>query len=227
VREGLRYQFPPPEHKHVLGPFTAGQLVIALLVALLGVFGIARPNPTVPGIALAAGLLVAVGVPVLVPWRGRVVTEWAPIALGYAAARLFGRADFRSAAPRLGTAGAGRLALPPEVGDVEFLTHPHNGGLLGVAVDRRTGVYTGVLELQAPSFLLEDPPRQEELLARWGGVLARLADAGTDATVILISPHAEADFADLIAETTAAGFVPKSELSAAAIRRLVSATRER
>jgi len=180
VREGLRYQFPPPEHKHVLGPFTAGQLVITLLVALLGVFGIARPNPTVPGIALAAGLLVAVGVPVLVPWRGRVVTEWAPIALGYAAARLSGRADFRSAAPRRGTAGAGQIALPPEVGDVEFLTHPHDGGLLGVAVDRRTGVYTGVLEVQAPSFLLEDTPRQEELLARWGGVLARLANAGTE-----------------------------------------------
>ena len=164
----------------MLGPFTAGQLVIVLLVALLGVFGIARPNPTVPGIALAAGLLVAVGVPVLVPWRGRVVTEWAPIALGYAVARLSGRADFRSAAPRRGTAGAGRLALPPEVGDVEFLTHPHDGGLLGVAVDRRTGVYTGVLEVQAPSFLLEDTPRQEELLARWGGVLARLANAGTE-----------------------------------------------
>lgn len=50
-------------------------------------------------------------------------------------------------------------------------------------------------------------------------------------TVILISTHAEADFADLIEETPAAGFVSKSELSATAIRRLVggsaSAPRER
>jgi DNA-binding NarL/FixJ family response regulator len=39
--------------------------------------------------------------------------------------------------------------------------------------------------------------------------------------VILISTHSEADFADLIAASHAAGFVPKSELSAEAIRRIV------
>lgn len=49
----------------------------------------------------------------------------------------------------------------------------------------------------------------------------RLVEADSDGpTVILISTHAEADFADLIAQTPAAGFVSKSELSAAAIRRL-------
>jgi DNA-binding NarL/FixJ family response regulator len=42
--------------------------------------------------------------------------------------------------------------------------------------------------------------------------------------VILISTHAEADFAELIADTPAVGFVPKSELSACAIRRLVDAS---
>jgi DNA-binding NarL/FixJ family response regulator len=41
-------------------------------------------------------------------------------------------------------------------------------------------------------------------------------------TIVLISTHAEADFADLIDETPAAGFVSKSELSASEIRRLVS-----
>jgi two-component system, NarL family, nitrate/nitrite response regulator NarL len=39
-------------------------------------------------------------------------------------------------------------------------------------------------------------------------------------TVIFISTHAEADFADLIDRTPGAGFVPKSELSGEAIRRL-------
>ena len=42
------------------------------------------------------------------------------------------------------------------------------------------------------------------------------------AALILISTHAQADFADLIADSPAAGFVPKSELSADAIRRIVS-----
>ena len=54
----------------------------------------------------------------------------------------------------------------------------------------------------------------------------RLAETGCDADVILISTHAEADFADLIIQTTAVGFVPKSELSAAAIHRFVSASEE-
>ena len=55
----------------------------------------------------------------------------------------------------------------------------------------------------------------------------RLAETDGDSTVILISTQSEADVAELIAATPAAGFVPKSELSAAAIRRLVSAPRER
>jgi hypothetical protein len=37
----------------------------------------------------------------------------------------------------------------------------------------------------------------------------------------MISSHAEADYADLIAEAPVAGFLPKTELSAAAVRRLL------
>ena len=39
--------------------------------------------------------------------------------------------------------------------------------------------------------------------------------------VILISTHAEGDFADLIEEAPVAGFVPKSELSRNTIGRLL------
>ena len=46
-------------------------------------------------------------------------------------------------------------------------------------------------------------------------------DRGGGAAVILISTHSEADFADLIAESPAAGFLSKGELSADAIRRIV------
>jgi len=44
---------------------------------------------------------------------------------------------------------------------------------------------------------------------------------GGGPVVILISTHAEADFADLIAESPAAGFVPKQKLSGRAIRRII------
>ena len=50
----------------------------------------------------------------------------------------------------------------------------------------------------------------------------RLAEPGrAEATVILISTHSEADLAGLISESPAAGFIPKAELSASAIRRIV------
>jgi DNA-binding NarL/FixJ family response regulator len=46
-------------------------------------------------------------------------------------------------------------------------------------------------------------------------------DEGDETAVILISTRAEADIADLIAESPAAGFLSKAELSARAIRRIV------
>ena len=53
-------------------------------------------------------------------------------------------------------------------------------------------------------------------------VARRLADTGSaDIAIILISTHAEADFADLIEEAPVAGFMAKSELSANAIRRVL------
>jgi DNA-binding NarL/FixJ family response regulator len=48
-----------------------------------------------------------------------------------------------------------------------------------------------------------------------------VARDGCGWAVILMSTHAEADFADLIAASPAKGFVSKAELSAAAIRRLL------
>jgi DNA-binding NarL/FixJ family response regulator len=58
-------------------------------------------------------------------------------------------------------------------------------------------------------------------------LVRRLTETASDAAIILISTHAEADFAELIAETPAVGFVPKSELSAESVRRLVTEHRDR
>jgi DNA-binding NarL/FixJ family response regulator len=51
-------------------------------------------------------------------------------------------------------------------------------------------------------------------------LVRRLTEAGSTATAILTSAHAESDFPDLIKETRAAGFATKHELSAALIRQL-------
>lgn len=55
----------------------------------------------------------------------------------------------------------------------------------------------------------------------------RLAESSGDGdggaiTVIMISTAAESDYADLIAESPAMGFLPKAELSAAGIQRILS-----
>jgi two-component system nitrate/nitrite response regulator NarL len=50
----------------------------------------------------------------------------------------------------------------------------------------------------------------------------RLAGStGDGMAVIMISTAAESDYADLIAQSPAAGFLPKAELSAAGIRRIL------
>ena len=58
-------------------------------------------------------------------------------------------------------------------------------------------------------------------------VARRLYEDGRagDATVILISTHSPTDFADLIGESPAAGFLPKADLSADAIRTIVEKPR--
>lgn len=48
-----------------------------------------------------------------------------------------------------------------------------------------------------------------------------LADNGHPAALIMISTHAGEDYAELIAESPATGFLPKAELSAVAIRRIL------
>ena len=54
-----------------------------------------------------------------------------------------------------------------------------------------------------------------------GFELARDLESADGASVILISSHAEVDFADLIDASPALGFIPKAELSAGAVRNLV------
>jgi DNA-binding NarL/FixJ family response regulator len=68
----------------------------------------------------------------------------------------------------------------------------------------------------APDVVLVDVVLGEES----GFDLARRL-TGTGSAVVLISTHAEADIHDLLAESSAAGFLPKSRLSASELRRVL------
>ena len=76
------------------------------------------------------------------------------------------------------------------------------------------------VEMLQPQVVLVDISLGEES----GVDLARRlleSDLGPEAAVILISTRAEEDVAELIAESPAAGFLAKADLSASAIRRIV------
>ena len=90
--------------------------------------------------------------------------------------------------------------------------------VVGVAATTAEALQQG--EQLRPDVLLVDIHLDGES----GFELARRADQDPDcgAAVVLISTHAEDDFADLIAESPAIGFVPKAELSAAAILEVVN-----
>jgi DNA-binding NarL/FixJ family response regulator len=83
---------------------------------------------------------------------------------------------------------------------------------------------TGAEALGQVAALRPDVTLADIFLGEESGVelARRLADEGPDdMTVILISTHSAADLAGLIDGSTATGFLPKPELSAEAIRRMV------
>jgi two-component system nitrate/nitrite response regulator NarL len=100
---------------------------------------------------------------------------------------------------------------------------------LPVAAVAATGA-EAVLQMRAfrPDVVLLDVMLGEESGFE---VARRLADCDDDdadgATVILISTLPKDELVDLVAASAAAGFLPKSELSAQAVREVVSAHRRR
>ena len=96
-------------------------------------------------------------------------------------------------------------------------------GLNGVSVASTYVDALRLFETLRPDVVLVDIFLGDES----GLKLARRLAEGKAATVILISTHAEADLGDLIAESPAAGFLPKADVSADAIRRIVEANGRR
>jgi DNA-binding NarL/FixJ family response regulator len=93
-------------------------------------------------------------------------------------------------------------------------------GMSVVGVASTTAEALGRAEQQRPDVILVDI----KLASESGFECARRLDQQgheVEPAVILISTHSEEDLADLIAESPAAGFLPKSELSADAIRRFL------
>lgn len=97
------------------------------------------------------------------------------------------------------------------------LLERHNVSVVGVAGSSAAGLQC--VEALQPDVALVDI----ELGGDSGFDLAEQLGAQLRAPVILISTHAEEDFAELISASPAVAFLPKSTLSGAAIREILSA----
>jgi CheY-like chemotaxis protein len=109
--------------------------------------------------------------------------------------------------------------------DVSFLkvarTLLESGGVTVAGVASTCAEAVQRVEALRPDVVLIDIRLGEES----GFDAARqLAANGRAPTLIMISTHAAADYADLIAESPVIGFLPKAELSAAAIGRILRAS---
>jgi CheY-like chemotaxis protein len=88
-------------------------------------------------------------------------------------------------------------------------------GVTIVAVASASGDALRCIEEQQPDVILVDIDLGEESGLELAGRIDQDVVAGPP--VILISTHAEQDFADVIAASPAVGFLPKSSLSVGAI----------
>jgi DNA-binding NarL/FixJ family response regulator len=90
--------------------------------------------------------------------------------------------------------------------------------VVGVASDGREALEKA--DLLRPDVVLVDVCLGEECGVELAGRLVEQSSGNP--TVILISTYPEDDFADIVASSAAFGFLPKSELSGAAVRGMVA-----
>ena len=97
-------------------------------------------------------------------------------------------------------------------------------GLAVVGVASTAGEALAAVERLAPDVVLVDVSLGGE---SGFDLVARMHAQHPATAIILISTYSEADFVELVEASPAVGFVPKAELSAAAVHRLISERRGR
>jgi DNA-binding NarL/FixJ family response regulator len=98
-------------------------------------------------------------------------------------------------------------------------------GMSVVGVASSSAEAVGLVRELRPEVTLIDIELGEESGLDLADHLAGLAQH-VQTTSILISAHPETDFADMIEASPAAGFLPKTDLSAKAIRAILETTRK-
>ncbi len=179
---GRRYRFGPLEQRGVVGPLRMGQVAIVGVAALIAL-GALYALRDWAGMALALLILGSAGAIILLPFEGRTLEEWGPLAIRWALRSAEQKRGYRSGAPG-GGFGAERGAireasLPDELAGLRMLEVPYGSDQVGVLRDRAAGTYTAAIAVRAGAFGLLDGAEQERKLDAWGSVLASLARDGS------------------------------------------------
>ena len=213
------YRFGALERRGLVGASRPGRVVLLGVACLVAVF-LFRRAPTAGGLGVAMLLVGGACLATWVPVAGRTVDEWAPVVVGWLAARALGATRFRSAVPRAGTTldlTSGRrdapLELPPPLDRVKLIGLPlADDRELGVFADRRDGTYTVVAVVRVRSFGLLAAADQERRLERWGRILASLARDGSPVRRLQVTertlPHDEDQLAQWLASRADESFPP-------------------
>lgn len=185
-RYSRKFAFGPLERRGIAGGLRLSQL---LLLAAGGVVAIVAFQVGSGGAGLAVGLLTVAASALLafLPYRGRALEEWVPIAFRYARAKSATRGEWRSAQPSVGSIaaldGSGArqtVDLPDSLAGCELLTvDVGRDRQMGVLADPMHQTLTAVLAVRVRAFGLLSEPEQERRLERWGQALASLARAGS------------------------------------------------
>jgi hypothetical protein len=161
-----RYRFGPLEQRGVVGPLRVGQVFVVGVAALLALACLYLLQSFV-GMALALLIVAAAGAAIYLPFKGRTLEEWGPVALRSALRSKAERRGYRPAAPaggvRVGPGGdpVFESSLPQELADLQMLEVPYGSERIGFLRDRRAGTYTAALAVRAGAFSLLDSAEQE------------------------------------------------------------------
>jgi hypothetical protein len=112
----MTYSFGPLERRGILGPVSVGQAGVLATGAIAAIV-VLDQSPSASGALLAIILIAVAAGATFAPLAGRTVSEWAPLAAGFAARRISRRADFRSVAATAGTVARGVGRRDPQLRD--------------------------------------------------------------------------------------------------------------
>ncbi|MEZ5078110.1 MAG: SCO6880 family protein [Solirubrobacterales bacterium] len=181
---GRRYRFGPLERRGLVGPLGFGQVATLAVAAAVGL-GALYLLRSWPGLIVALVIFGAAAGAAVVPFEGRTIEAWAPIAVRWMLRTRDQKRGYRATSPGAGVRQRedgsliGEASLPPELSGLRMLEVPYGSDRVGVLHDRAAGTFTAALAVRASAFGLLDGAEQERKLDAWGSVLASLARDGS------------------------------------------------